>query len=172
MLKQADPTCALMKKTLSCFTWGACQEHYIYRFNSCSQKINRSHAHAHDSRTHDSRTTHSHEHKASNGTTTGIVGISSSTWCCSSRLTRPVLRGRKHSPVLTGVRSICSSNFVHSSSNSSRSSSSSGSSSSSSSSSRSIVVPGVAQAGRPNLCFDENNTELFYLGCVPRILYR
>ena len=34
------------------------------------QKINISHAHAHNSRTHDSRTNHSYEHRASNGTTT------------------------------------------------------------------------------------------------------
>jgi len=34
------------------------------------QKINRSHAHAYDSRIHDSRTNHSHKHRASNGTTT------------------------------------------------------------------------------------------------------
>ena len=31
-------------------------------------------------------------------------------------------------------------------------------------------VPRVAQAGRPDLCFDEKNTELFYLGCVPKII--
>jgi len=33
------------------------------------EKINRSHAHAQNSRTHDSRTNHSHEHRASNGAT-------------------------------------------------------------------------------------------------------
>jgi len=40
-----------------------------YRVCSCKM-INRSHAHAHASRTHDSRTNHSHEHRASNGETT------------------------------------------------------------------------------------------------------
>jgi len=34
------------------------------------QNINRSHAHAHDSRTYESRTNHSHEHRANNGATT------------------------------------------------------------------------------------------------------
>jgi len=38
--------------------------------DSPCQKINRSHAHAHNSRTHDSRTNHSHEHRAGNGATT------------------------------------------------------------------------------------------------------
>jgi len=37
---------------------------------SYCQKTNRSHAYAHNSRTHDSRTNHSHEHRASNGATT------------------------------------------------------------------------------------------------------
>jgi len=48
------------------------------------QKINRSHAHAHNSRTHDSRTNHSQEHRASNASLWESIILSSSTPTCKA----------------------------------------------------------------------------------------